>query len=211
MKECILKLAVILSIISGTTAAYAVTPTTNLAVKGTVAIPGCTVNLANNGTFNLGQVSATVANGSSNSTTLPAVTQTLTATCDAQTYLSFSVIDNRAGTASPATATNFGLGNVNGTGKIGSYTVTLTNPRVDGLQASTYATNGTTFTAVNSVLLAVGSRNGWASGNTQKAGRVFSVDLTALPSLAGITAMKGPVSDAIDLSGSLTLNFAYGL
>lgn len=51
--------------------------------------------------------------------------------CDAETPMTFNVIDNRLGTASEAGKT-FGLGNVNATGKLGFYAIMVYLPKVDG-------------------------------------------------------------------------------
>jgi hypothetical protein len=198
----------------GCTAALAA----DLTVKGAISAPSCTVanggaGIGRSGIYNYGQISSAMVKPGTTTTPLSTVTVPWTVTCDAQTYLTFNIVDNRAGTASTPASTNFGLGNVNGSGKLGYYTVTLSNPTVDGALANTFSTTGTTFTAISSTLLSTGSaRYGWASGNnTLKAGRVFAANLTAAPYLAGSATMGGAVTDGLSLDGSLTLNFALGL
>ncbi|WP_257010628.1 hypothetical protein [Burkholderia ubonensis] len=42
-------------------------------------------------------------------------------------------------------------------------------------------------------------------------GEVFTADLVVAPTLAGSATMNGPLTDAVDLDGSATLTFAFGL
>lgn len=211
MKSRIFKLAAVSAALVGATVAHAAPPTADLKVTGKLAVPGCTVTTANDGAYDFERISAAMIKPGTTGTPLSPISQPWTITCDALTFMSFSVIDNRAATSAAAGATFFGLGAVNGTGKLGSYTVQLENPTVDGTKSNTYATSGTTFTGATTAYLGTNTKHGWASGNTQLAGKVFSADLKVTPTLAGTTTMNGPVTDTVDLDGSLTLNFAFGL
>lgn len=186
-------------------------PTSSLNVKGTIGVPGCTVSAPDDGIYDFGRIAASLVKPGNATTALTPITRTWTVTCDAQTYLSFSVVDNRAATASTAAATNFGLGNVNGTGKIGFYTVALQKPTVDGVASFTYASIGTSISGAATTLLGSNTRHGWATSNQQKEGKTFTADLAVTPTLAGSSAMGGAITDSVPLDGSLTLNFAFGL
>lgn len=186
-------------------------PTSSLTVKGSIGVPGCTVNAPDDGIYDFGRIAASLVKPGNATTTLTPITRTWTVTCDAQTYLSFSVIDNRAATASSVSPVNFGLGSVHSSGKIGFYTVALQKPTVDGVASTTYASTGASISSAATTLLGTNTKHGWAMGNAQKEGKTFTADLTVTPTLAGSTVMGGAITDSVPLDGSLTLNFAFGL
>ncbi|MBP6115596.1 MAG: DUF1120 domain-containing protein [Neisseriaceae bacterium] len=191
--------------------AQAAAPTAELKVTGTLTVPTCSVASAEDGVYNIGKVSGTLVSATAN-TKLAEMNKTWTITCDAETYLNFKPVDNRAATASATGTANFGLGNVNTTGKIGFYNVTMKNGLVDGKTTTLFSAPATSFTASSSVTVDAANRNGWAAGNsTQKSGRVFVADLAVTPTLANTTTMGGAITDDTDIDGSLTLNFAYGI
>lgn len=190
----------------------AAAPTAELKVTGELTVPTCTVAGADGGIYDLGKMSSTMIKPAA-TTALTAVTKTWTVTCDAETYLNFSPVDNRAASASAVLATNFGLGMVNGTGKIGYYTAQMKNATVDGVSSSLFTANSGTFTPATTANITTGSRSGWATSanNTQKSGKVFVADITVSPVLASTTTMNGPITDNVSIDGSMTLNFAYGI
>jgi hypothetical protein len=197
--------------------AFAEVPSAELKVAGKIAPPACTVAGANNGDYDYGTVSPAFISPGTKTYTMPATTQTWTVTCDAPTFLTFQVIDNEAATASTSSTINFGLGNINDTGKIGYYTVTMSKPLVDGARSYAFATmpgasdlNGTDSKTIDSSKVM-----GWAATTAAKspqhAGKVFVADLTVQPYLAGSTDMNGAPTENVPLNGSLTLNYAFGL
>lgn len=196
--------------------AYAAPPTADLKVNGKLVVPVCTVSATDDGVYNIGKVSATTVKPSGN-TVLASMTKTWTITCDAQTYLNFSHTDNRADSASTVDNPYFGLGNVNGNGKIGFYTVDLSNASVDGKTTNLFhSKNGTSTITSNNVgatrRLHDGWRMGWAAtATTQKSGLIFAADMIVTPTLASSTVMNGAITDDANIDGSLTLNFAYGI
>ncbi|HGF6561155.1 TPA: DUF1120 domain-containing protein [Providencia alcalifaciens] len=183
-----------------------------LKVQGELIVPACKVVAGNNGVYDLGKLSPSLVKPSESSQ-LSSKTQLWNIDCDAETFLSFSVTDNREGTASYSGSEYFGLGNVNGTGKIGYYRVSMKAATVDGANSSVYGTtSSTSFTASPSVYLAKGKQMGWAAAaNQQKSGSKFTTLLSVEPALASSTQMGGPVTDSAKLDGSMTLNFAFGL
>ncbi|QKO38448.1 DUF1120 domain-containing protein [Serratia marcescens] len=198
--------AVFLSISSAWSA-----PSIELKVTGAFTTPSCNLVNGNSGTVELGKISVTGIKQTSD-TELAAVPIVFTVTCDSATFLSFKTVDNRAGTASTANDRNFGLGAVNGSGKLGYYTVELMQTRVDGSSTGTFTTKGSTFTSMPTNYLQPGARTGWSKGdNDQVGGKTFAGTLLIKPYLASEKAMNGPITDQAKLDGSATLAFSYGI
>ncbi|MEW5494391.1 hypothetical protein ABGT23_01885 [Enterobacter cloacae] len=193
--------------------ANAVGMSPEITIKGDMSAPGCTINTPNNGQYELGKISASIIRDS-DEVSLPSPNGGMnwTVQCEAATFLSFQVVDNREGTASKEGSTHFGLGPINGEGKIGYYRVKMFMPKVDSSAASLYTTSGSTFDAVKEVYLEKGKTMGWASGNNEQAlGTSFSAYLDVLPVLASSKDMNGPVADSSKIDGAMTMNFSFGL
>ncbi len=207
--------SLLLPLLLAMTGAYAAAPTADLSVKGQLVVPVCTVAATDDGIYNIGKQSATVVKPTAN-TQLASMTKAWTITCDAETYLNFSHVDNRASSASTTHIGNFGLGNVNGSGKIGFYTVVVKNPTVDGVPSRVFSTMNNSVTSTDIVpylSIHTGNRHGWASASSiaQKSGKIFMADFEVTPTLASSSAMNGPITDDTNIDGSMTLNFAYGI
>ncbi|WP_406902917.1 DUF1120 domain-containing protein [Serratia marcescens] len=184
-----------------------------ISIKGDMSAPGCTIIPPNNGEYNLGKISSNIVR-ENEEVALTSVSggQSWQVQCDAATYLSFTVVDNREGTASKEGTTNFGLGPVNEKGKLGYYRVKMFNPIVDGSMSSIYSTSGSQFSAVKEVYLDKGKTMGWAaSDNQQAAGKRFSAYLDVQPVLASAKDMNGPIADSSKLDGAMTMNFSFGI
>ncbi len=190
--------------------AYAAPPVAELKVIGTLTVPTCNVASGQDGVYDIGKVSATMVKPTA-VTPLTALNKTWTVTCDAETYLNFKPVDNRADTASAGSTTNFGLGMVNETGKIGYYNVTMKNASVDGVDTSVFTSANTAVASAASVTVNSANRNGWSVSTAQKSGKVFVADLEVAPTLASSASMNGSITEDTDIDGSLTLNFAYGI
>ncbi|MEB7886694.1 DUF1120 domain-containing protein [Serratia fonticola] len=186
--------------------------TAELKVVGELTVPTCTVAATDDGVYDIGKQSSTVISATSVKI-LTAMTKTWTVTCDAETYMNFTPVDNRAASKSSTLATAFGLGNVNGTGKIGFFEVTAKNAQVDSVASSLFTSATATFTPVSATYVTNGMRTGWATttANTQKSGKVFVADIVVTPVLASSATMNGPITDTAKIDGSVTLNFAYGI
>lgn len=214
MKSLIIKSAILSSLLLGA-AAYAVAPTAELKVKGKIGIPTCTVNAPDGGIYNVGEISSSQVKSGTAVTVLPSITKTWTVTCDSVTYLSLTAIDNRKASVSDNTGIHhFGLGFVNGSGKLGFYKTTMSNATVDGVSSLLY------FIDANNILqgghtletLTNNFRFGWSENTTTaKAGKVFSADFTVIPTLAGSTTMGGAITENINIDGSATMNFSFGI
>lgn len=184
-----------------------------LKVKGQMAVPSCQVTIMNDGVFDLGKLSNTLIN-TSTATALSKSQKELSITCEADTFLNFTVVDNREGSASTAGGTHFGLGSVNGSGKLGYYKVNVFSAAVNAIPSALYSVKKgtTTFSTANSVYLDKGNIVGWGkSGNVQNSGKNFRAVLEVEPYLASSKDMNGPITDSVKLDGSSTLSFAYGI
>ncbi|CFR08563.1 DUF1120 domain-containing protein [Yersinia kristensenii] len=214
MKSLIIKSAILSSLLLGV-AAHAAAPTAELKVKGNLGIPTCTINAPDGGIYNVGEISSSQIKSGTAVTVLPSITKTWTVTCDSVTYLSLNAIDNRKASVSDNTGIhNFGLGFVNGSGKLGFYKTTMSNGTVDGVSSLLY------FIDANNILqgghtletLTNNFRFGWSeNATTAKAGKVFSADFTVIPTLAGSTTMGGAITENINIDGSATMNFSFGI
>ncbi|HFO2535023.1 TPA: fimbrial assembly protein, partial [Yersinia enterocolitica] len=146
-------------------------------------------------------------------TALTPIKKTWTITCDSDTYLTYKAQDNRSGTESAVASQNFGLGLVNGTGKIGYYTVVMSNAKIDNVSSNILCiqTDGTSNCTTTSRLLQ-GELQGWSNADKSlKAGKTFSADLEVSAVLAGTTTMNGPITEDTQIDGSMTMNFAFGI
>ncbi|AOJ05963.1 DUF1120 domain-containing protein [Burkholderia mayonis] len=203
----------------GTTAVHAAAPAQDLIVKGTIDVPACTVSAADNGVYDYGKISPTMIKSGTATTPLAQMEKAWTVTCDADTYMSFKVTDNRSASSSSTANTSFGLGTVNETGKLGYYTVTMQDALVDGNKARVYATpnavlTGTGVVAPTQKLNKLANyTHGWANekDSTQMAGKTFTANMVVEAVLAGTETMGGALKDAVELDGSATLTFAFGL
>jgi len=216
MNKFFAKTAVASLLLVGAGAALAEAPVADLTVTGKLAVPGCTVAQSAGGTYDFGSISPMLIKPTTN-TALTSQTQTWTVSCDAQTFLSFQVIDNQAASSAGSVNTQFGLGNINGTGKIGFYTVSLSNPKVDSATGYVYtaAPGSSLVTGAATATVNKTQNQGWAASSgasaAQKAGQVFAVDMQVTPTLGSTTTMGGPLTTSVPLNGSLTINYSFGL
>ncbi|MEB7886693.1 DUF1120 domain-containing protein [Serratia fonticola] len=195
------------------TAEAASAPTAELKVVGKINVPSCTVVVPDGGVYDLGKISATLVKAGTTRTKLQEITKNWSVVCDAETYLKVNAIENRANTAVGGVVNNnnFGLGSVNGTGKIGYYGILMSNVKVDGKDTKLFFV-GASNTAMDSVYLTTTPPLAWGSAtNVFTNGKVFSADLTVSPTLGGKSDMQGTINDIVKVDGSVTLNFVYGI
>ncbi|AOF16945.1 fimbrial assembly protein [Yersinia enterocolitica] len=216
VKNQLTGLTLLTSLIVGITTAHAAPPTAELKVKGKIGVPTCNINAPDSGVYDIGNISSTKIQSGTARTTLPEITKNWVISCDSVTFLTVKSIDNRLGSSSATSGSgHYGLGMINGTGKIGYYTVLMSNAQVDGSPSSLFYTTEPTFIVRSETALYNGEkgyRQGWASAdNILKAGKVFSADFTVKPFLAGTDTMNGPVTEETKVDGSLTMNFAFGI
>lgn len=217
MKNPLAYLATLSSLILGMTAAQATAPTSELTVIGTLAIPSCTILAPNDGIYDIGKLSSSLikpgtVTAHAAMTALTPMTKKWVVTCDADTYLNFTPVDNRDASRHLAYTDTFGLGHVNSTGKIGYYVVWMKNGTVDGKVSQFFSSDTGTFSPNSEVALYNNRVTGWASAaNIQTVGKVFATDIMVSPYLAGTTDMNGPITDNTAIDGSMTMSFAFGI
>ncbi|HEB5830623.1 TPA: DUF1120 domain-containing protein, partial [Yersinia enterocolitica] len=203
MKKQLIALTALSYLIFGFNAANAKAPTAELTVKGQVSPPGCIVMAPDGGVYNVGEIAGHTVKPSA-LTVLPSITKNWSVICDAETYVSVTGSDNRAG--SSTSGGRYGLGFVNGAGKIGDYGVYFSNAKVDGT-AKYFRKQEEAAAAILS--LSIGPLNGlsWVHANATKApGKVFSADIEVMPRLGSVADMKGPITENVKIDGSMTLS-----
>ncbi|MGE4802477.1 DUF1120 domain-containing protein [Yersinia hibernica] len=212
MSKQLVKVVMLSSLIFSSAVAVAAPPIAELKVAGKLSVPTCVVNSPDGGIYDLGKISSTKIS-STNIGSLDTMTKTWAITCDATTYLTFKTIDNRTASAFPPSTSTYGLGMVNGTGKIGSFFVNMQNAKVDGVPVKVFNTKASTFTVANdSQVFNDDSVHGWASANNvQTAGKIFTTDMAVGTYLSTVSGMNGPITQNTEIDGSMTINFAYGI
>ncbi|EKN3946097.1 TPA: DUF1120 domain-containing protein [Yersinia enterocolitica] len=208
MKKQLITLTALSYLIFGFNAANAKAPTAELTVKGQVSPPGCIVMAPDGGVYNVGEIAGHTLKPSA-LTVLPSITKNWSVICDAETYVSVTGSDNRAG--SSTSGGRYGLGFVNGAGKIGDYGVYFSNAKVDGT-AKYFRKQEEAAAAILS--LSIGPLNGlsWVHANATKApGKVFSADIEVMPRLGSVADMKGPITENVKIDGSMTLSIIIGI
>lgn len=211
MKKTVISAGVIAVIMSMGSAMASMSP--ELKVKGEMAVPSCQLSLQNGGVYDLGKISNALISNTT-TTSLTGKTSQVMVDCEAETFLSFTVTDNREGTASNPSSTSFGLGTVNGSGKLGYFNLKAVAANVDGTSSQLYTANkgSTTFSGQQGAEVDKNKVIGWAlADNIQRSGKKFSTLLTVQPFLASSADMGGAITENVKLDGSATLNFAYGL
>lgn len=139
-------------------------------VVGELIAPTCEVKLPGEGIFDYGSISHTKISRDKPAGLGTRGGGTMEVKCDAETAMTFNVIDNRLGSASEAGKT-FGLGNVNTTGKLGFYAIQAYFPQVDGKNGALFVTSNTSIPSTHTLVnLEHGKRVGWGSVLRQYAG-----------------------------------------
>lgn len=212
MKKSMLSISCLCSFLfSG--ASIASGPSAEIKVLGELASPTCDVMITNNGAFDYGTINHSKIQ-SDRAVSIGVKNGSLNVKCSADTPLTFKVTDNRLGTASMVGDEYLGLGTVNGSGKMGYYTVRMFSPLVDGKMSEMFVTAGSTIAMPkNVVTLEHGKRAGWVLNGTQEVaiGKVFSAELITEAFLAKRSDMNGAVGEGNSIDGSATLEFGFGL
>ncbi len=104
--------------------------TVDLSVKGLIVPSACMPSLSSGGVIDHGKISAKDLSADS-STNIGTHTLTMAVTCEGQTLIALQSEDNRKGSA--INGSDYGLGLINGTEKLGHYILTVANPVADGV------------------------------------------------------------------------------
>lgn len=102
----------------------------DLSVKGTITPSACTPALTNGGVADFGKLSAKDLRPNQH-TYLPNQTLQMSVTCEAATLFAIAAKDNREGSESNLDYYNFGLGLINGSEKLGYFSLSLSGPMAD--------------------------------------------------------------------------------
>jgi hypothetical protein len=216
MKKNIVRLsAITILCLSANSAIAALGGTAELKVKGEITAPSCVIELGKNGVVDLGKI-AIESIKANEVTQLPVSAGIyINAICDAATSLTFSIVDHRVDSTSVPSAKHFGLGSVNGSGKLGYYSIKMKNGYVDGKVVDVFSTSKSnpSFTPAKEVDVDTGKVMGWSKGGNNKLaiGKQFVSALEVTPYLASLKDMGGTVPEDTTLNGSATLNFAFGI
>jgi len=172
--------------------------TVDLTVKGLIVPSACTPNLTSGGVIDHGKISAKDLRPD-NATHIGTHVMTMAVTCDAPIQFALHSIDNRAG--SSISTSDYGLGLINGTQKLGWFQLTLRNAVADGTPMQTIASGD--------------GGNTWYSEKLWDAGLYMSVatmdDATQPASVKElVTELVVDTSiartDGLDLSNEVTLD-----
>lgn len=215
MKKIIVLLSTIATLCLSANNAMAAGGSVELKVKGEIAAPTCQLNLTGSGVVDLGKVSTSNIKDNAE-TKLPEPGKIgFAAHCDGTTALTFSIVDNRAATVSSPSTNHFGLGSVNGSGKLGYYGIKMSDGTVDNRSVDLFSApkSSTSFTPAKVVDVDTDKVMGWSEGGNGKLalGSTFISAFQVTPYLASVKDMAGSVPDDTKLDGSATLSFAFGI
>lgn len=215
MKKNLLKLTAVSSLLLS--AATLASESAEIKVTGEITTASCEVTMANNGVLDFGKISQAQISDKTITSLGNKGGEKVHVKCSAPTALTFTTTDNRLGTASHTIGGwNFGLGNVNGAGKLGYYRLELRDPTVDGEASRIFAASseGTISVAGRVLTVEQGKRIGWSphSGEQELAiGKDFAFSLSANAYLASKGEMNGALGEDASLDGSATMEFGFGL
>ncbi len=119
----------------GSAATFAAS-TVDLTVKGLIVPSACTPSLSSGGVIDHGKISAKDLRPN-NPTNIGSHVMTMAVICDSAIRFALHSVDNRAG--SSLMSSNYGLGLINGTQKLGWFGLMLRNAVADGLQVQPIA------------------------------------------------------------------------
>lgn len=149
-------------------------------------------------------------------TALPSMSQSISIACSAPvTSLLMNVeSDTQAASVIGSDPTHFGLGFVNGQGKLGYYRVKLTDARVNEQQTQLYQSlDSNQLGRVQSESwLQSSTYQGWSrDGLSPDSGERYSVTMTVYPYLNNLQNTNGPLVSGADLNGELVLSFPFSI
>ncbi|WP_283126233.1 hypothetical protein [Providencia stuartii] len=177
------------------------------------AAPSCELIIPNSGEYAYAQLPARQVQ-LQRTTTLPAMTQTWSVNCSAPTTVLFQVTDLQHDTTSGQDPSQFGLGYVNGVGKIGYFRLELSRATVDSQTTRLYQTQDQQRLGVltNQLTVANDQFYGWATDENHAAtGSLFTVDMTVTPTLNSLQETQGPLVSGAELAGNVSLHFQFGI
>jgi len=179
-------------------------PSAELKVSGKIKHVGCSVIASNNGVYDYGSVPGNAADEQR----LPTLKQTWQVRCESDAYLAIIPTDNRAASRSAQDLHRFGLSTMADGRPVGYFLLGLTHATVNGAPAALRSRTAASAPPGSEVALIAGERSDWLLADaTRAAGRTYTMDISVTPVLAA----NIPVTDKVELDGSVTLNFVFGL
>lgn len=194
-------------LLTGTGTAHAAS-SVDLTVRGLITPSACEPSLSGGGNVELGKISAKDLNADTH-TRLPNQTLQLTITCDAATLMAIEPKDNRAGSAFNSSNTNFGLGLVNGSEKLGAFQMYLQLPVGDGAALGPISSSdgGLTWTRymymTNDGITSVANTTTIAPVPVQS----LVTDVVIIPFIASASSLT--LTEEVPIDGSATLTVKY--
>jgi type 1 fimbria pilin len=195
------------TLLIGSASAFAAS-SVDLTVKGMITPSACTPALSNSGSVDYGKISARDLNVDQ-VTPLTEQTVQLTVTCDAATLMALDADDNRPGSNYGGDITEFGLGLINGTQKLGAMTLSLNTPVADGVAGRpiTSVDGGVTWVVARNLtpdnLISVADTAVDAPIPVQ----VLTSDLTVSPKIAPASQLT--LTNEVAIDGSVTVTVRY--
>lgn len=171
---------------------------TELKVTGELTKPGCQIEATKQGVYELGKLERAAS-----TRILPSMTQAWIISCESETYLSITPLDNRHGISTTDFMLNDSYGNV-----VGSYQMRVDNIKVDQLPKM-MGLAGQQSKSSNT--LQPSTRTDWlAVDGARQAGSTFAVDITVLPHIDVPKSVMAS-GEPIVFNGVTTLSFMFGL
>lgn len=179
----------------------------DLTVKGLIVPSACTPSLSGGGVIDHGKISAKDLNPD-NPTVIGNHTLVMAVNCDAAIQFAVHSIDNRA---SSGITSNYGLGFVNDTQKLGGYSLTLANPIAeDGVVVQPIASNDQGNTWFKETFWDPGLYMSVAAMDDDSqplAVKDLTVDLQVQTFIMGTAGLD--LSNEVTIDGSATLEVKY--
>lgn len=181
--------------------------TVDLTVKGLIVPSACIPDLTSGGVIDHGKISAKDLLPAS-PTLIGTHVMTLVVICDAAIAFALNSIDNRAG--SSVSASDYGLGLINGEQKLGWFSLMLRNAVADGAQVQPIASqdSGNTWYGESAWDSGLYMSMATMSDDTQPvAMKELVVELVVNTSIAATDSLD--LSNEVTLDGSATLEVKY--
>ncbi|WP_445147343.1 DUF1120 domain-containing protein [Dyella sp. Tek66A03] len=205
-------------LLSGAATAAFAGNSADIRVTGTITPGSCSIDVGNNGLFDLGKIPASSLNRGAN-TTLPGVSASFNVSCDAPLRFVLQAIDNRADSVFliGGANVNFGVGFTPANEKIGDFYALFKGLSADGQPVGVTLSgdggrtwNGADYTGSNAL------STGKLQGFTVAPGGATSGP-SAIQNLSGTFLVTGRIQDAdnltltqeVSIDGSATIELVY--
>ncbi|MEQ4690858.1 hypothetical protein [Providencia manganoxydans] len=172
--------------------------------------PSCEVISPDGGQYQINKVQAHHIKRN-DSFQLPEMNKTWLVICDIPVSLFLQFIDNRKD-SSPIDNNYFGLGNVNGNGKLGAYQIILNHAKIDDKPARIYVKDNATNGDSDKIIVSDNHIYGFSlNDNNITNGEKFSINILVKSKLNSLKETNGPLIDGAELDGSAELIFSFGI